>query len=196
MIRLYMARHGETEFNRKRVYYGWMDVPMNENGVAQCQCLKKKLSDIGFDAVITSSLDRAIHSGQIIGELEKSELVILEDLKELNFGAWEGLHFSEIEKNYNSDWLGWCKDWINYCIPGGESFTQFYNRVKKTLESLLKAYVDKTVLLITHEGTMKVIATILMNLEQTDYWKFSFEFGKYSMFEIQEENTIIRKINC
>lgn len=195
MINLYMARHGETKLNKEKVYYGWTDVPLTFNGVKQCEGLRDKLSNVEFDAVISSFLERALNSAEIISTKARDNIAIYDRLKELNFGKWEKLHYRDIEERYNEDWLSWINDWENFCIPRGESFSDLYKRVKECFEEILERYKDKTILLVCHEGTLRIISTILLNMKVADYWSFTFEFGMFTLFEIQDELAIIRKIN-
>lgn len=191
-----MMRHGETVLNQQKVYYGWTDVPLSPQGEEQCQQLKKILTTVKFDAVLASPLQRAMSSAHIVTS-EQQDLCIYEDLKELNFGKWEGLHYLDIEKNDQKAWTGWCTDWINFCIPGGESFQLFYDRVRECFQKILETYPNKRILLVAHEGTLKVISLLLLKLPQQDYWNFTFEFGAYSMFELGENGaTTIKRINC
>lgn len=195
MINLYMARHGETKSNQKKVYYGWTDVPLTQNGVKQCEGLRDKLHPVNFDVVISSSLERALNSAEIIGDVNRNEIVVYDGLKELNFGKWEELHYKDIEEKYNDDWNSWTHDWENFCIPEGESFSELYKRVKKCLYEILEKYKDKTILLVCHQGTLRIISTILLNMKVSDCWAFTFEFGMFTLLEIQEDMTIIKKIN-
>ncbi|MBK5242887.1 MAG: alpha-ribazole phosphatase [Clostridium sp.] len=195
MITLYMARHGETKSNKDKVYYGWTDVPLTCNGVKQCEGLRDKLCNVDFDVVISSSLERALNSAEIIGDVKRECIAAYAGLKELNFGKWEELHYKDIEEKYNDDWNCWTHDWENFCIPEGESFSGLYKRVKTCLYEILEKYKDKTILLVCHQGTLRIISTILLNMKVSDYWSFTFEFGMFTLFEIQEDLTIIKKIN-
>jgi alpha-ribazole phosphatase len=195
MINLYMARHGETKLNKEKVYYGWTDVPLTSNGVKQCEGLRDKLCNVKFDVVISSSLERALNSAEIISAKARDNIAIYDRLKELNFGKWEKLHYRDIEERYNEDWVSWTHDWENFCMPQGESFSDLYERVRECFEEILERYKDKTILLVCHEGTLRIISTILLNMKVANYWSFTFEFGMFTLFEIQDELAIIRKIN-
>lgn len=195
MIKLYMVRHGTTDYNKKGLYNGWTNTTINLEGYEQCLILKEKLLGIKFDKIITSTLDRTIKSSEIITD-NKTELIILEELKEINFGIWEGMNYRDIEKQYPLEWDNWQRQWISYRIPQGESFESFYARVERCFESLLKNCENQCILLVTHEGVMKVITTLLLNMKKEDFWHFSFDFGCYSYYEIYEDFCTIKKINC
>ncbi|MBP2633770.1 MAG: putative phosphoglycerate mutase family protein [Firmicutes bacterium] len=183
MTTIYMVRHGETDLNKQKVYFGWSDVPLNVAGEGQCQALREKLDGIHFDAVITSPLKRTLRSAKIIHE-KLENLIICEELKELNFGQWEGLHYTVIEKNYKEEWAGWSADWVNFCIPQGESFALLYQRVKACFLKLLDRYRNQTILLVGHAGVLKIISLLIMDLPLDEYWNISFEFGTYKVFAV------------
>ena len=165
MTCLYLVRHGETELNKEKVYYGFSNPPINYSGELQCEKVKNSLSHTDFDVIISSPLERALKSAEIISSFSRENFVIYEELKELNFGLWEGKHYSQVEKEFNEEWKHWSEDWINYEIPKGESFIMFYNRVKQCTEEIVKKYENKKILIVAHGGTMKVISTVLLNMD-------------------------------
>ena len=87
MTNIYLVRHGETELNRKKVYYGWTDVPLTLEGERQCTEVREKLKGIAFDQVITSPLLRTLNSTEIITGLSRDEFKIYKELKEINFSS-------------------------------------------------------------------------------------------------------------
>ncbi|WP_085829418.1 histidine phosphatase family protein [Clostridium massiliodielmoense] len=199
MTSLYLARHGESELNTKKVYFGVTNCELTSKGILECNNLNKKLSqlnELDFDVIITSSLKRAIDSCKIIANCSYKDLIIFEEFKELDFGKWEGLSYKEITKIYPKEWDQWLKDWKNAYPTEGENFKTFYKRVKNALEFILKEYKDKKILLVCHQGTLRVITSILLGLDEDGYWRFSFEYGMYSLFEIVDDFAILKKINC
>ncbi len=195
MTNIYMARHGSTDLNKAGIYFGWTDDPLNDEGKVQCGNIRQKLEVIKFDAVITSPLKRTVESSKIITGLDKGSLDIYGELKELNFGKWEKLHYKEIQEYYSEDWQHWVEDWKNFPIPEGESFDSFYQRVKLCFEGLLKKYKDKTILIVGHQGVLRIMATLLLKLDPEYYWRFTFEFGTWSLFQVDDDFALIKKIN-
>lgn len=196
MTRLYMVRHGETDLNIKKVYYGFTNVSLNKLGKTHCENVREKLCEVNFDVVVSSPLERALQSAEIISSLDRNEIISYEGLKELNFGEWENKHFKDLQVEYETEWKLWMEDWINFSFPQGENFKALYTRVKACIEEILLSYVDKNILLIGHEGTLKIIAMLLLKMNIEEYWRLTFEFGAYSMFEINEGFGILKKINC
>ncbi len=197
MTELYLIRHGETELNTKGVYYGWTDCELSEKGVMQAEDLADILQNVCFDAVISSSLARAVVTAVIVSGFTPDEIIKDDRLRELNFGDWEGMHYSEVKEKHKEAWENWGRDWKNAAPPKGESFFEIYRRVKSCIEDILKEYEGKRVLVVSHQGAMRIIPMVLMGLQMEAYWSFTAEQGRYSHYEIDENgNCLIRKINC
>lgn len=200
MTKLYCVRHGETELNVKGVYYGATDIDLSEKGEEQCLKLGELLKNIKFDIIISSPLKRSVKSAEIItsflGYYLKQSLFLEDDFKEINFGLWEGLHYSEVQNNFKESWDLWAKDWENTSPPQGEAFIDFFIRVKLSLEKMLKDNQDKSILIVAHQGVLRIIFSVLLNLGSKGFWNFSFDHGKYSEIEILDGHTIIKKINA
>lgn len=195
MAQIYLTRHGETEMNVNKVYYGKLDVKLNENGIKQCEKLREKLSGIFFDEVISSSLIRAIESASIISSFEKKAIIKDSSLNEIDFGEWEGLNYQYISTNYYEAYREWAQDWSNFCFPGGESFTQFKIRIFAFAEKFIEDCRGKTIMINAHQGSLKLLMIALLGLEEGAFWKLSFDFGKYSLIEINDIYPVLRCLN-
>lgn len=192
---LYLIRHGETTLNKSKVYYGSLNCGLSDIGIKQGKELSKLLKD-KVDVVISSPLERAIRTASLVSNLKQGDIVIDEGLREIDFGLWEGLNYKEISTKYENDWNNWVDNWINVAPPEGESFIMQYCRVKESLENILTKYKDKKIMIVTHQGTLRIITTILLKMTYDGFWNFTFEQGTYSLFEITDEHLTIRKINC
>lgn len=196
MIKFYLVRHCETEMNKSGVYYGWTDCNLNDTGLKQAYSLKNVIENIKFDFIISSPLLRALETTKIITGLDEKEIIRDDRLRELNFGDWEGLHYNHLQQNQKVHWDKWCKDWKDTSPPKGESFNDIYYRIKDYIEDALEKYEDKKVLIVSHQGCLRLFPVILMNLQPEACWNYRFEQGTYSLLEIQKKHCVIRKINC
>lgn len=194
-MELYLVRHGETDQNQKGVYYGWTDCPLNTKGIRQAKDLGKSLSILPLDMIITSPLSRTRQTAEEIAGQHRLSIQTDARLKEIYFGEWEGRHFQEIQRSDPKAWEAWTEDWQNVPPPNGESFQQFYQRVRKLPHELLDRRKDQTVLLVGHQGSLRVIVSELLGLGETGYWHFHFDHGVYSHLEIRDGHCTIRKIN-
>jgi alpha-ribazole phosphatase len=197
MTRLYLVRHGETELNTKGVYYGRTDCGLSEKGIMQAEDLADILHDTRFDAVISSSLCRAVITAAVVSGCSPEEIAKDDRLQELNFGDWEGMHFNEVRLKHKEAWEKWGSEWKSAAPPRGESFRELYSRVKSCVEDILKEYKGKNILIVSHQGPMRIIPMVLLGLPEESYWSFTAEQGRYSCYEVDEKgHCIIRKINC
>jgi alpha-ribazole phosphatase len=192
MIRFYLVRHGETEYNQKGCYYGWTDCGLSERGILQAEKLKEAFERIHIDQVICSDLKRAAETARRMLPIEP-----LRDarLRELNFGHWEGLNYREIMEKYPTDWKAWTEDWIKGAPTEGESFLCMWERITACMEEGLEKYKDKSIAIVAHNGSLRIIASYLLGMAPEKQWCFDFEQGKYSLLEWQEGQCVIRNVN-
>lgn len=196
MTDIYLIRHGETELNSKGVYYGWTDCRLNDRGLAQAEELAEILQHVSFDVVISSTLERAVETAVIVSGFSRDGIILDERLREMNFGEWEGMHFTDAQKKYRQESELWCSDWYKAAPPSGESLEDMFCRVKSCIDDITEQYRGKKILIVSHLGSMRIIPLILLRLSPDFYWSFTAEPGRYSLYEIDEkECCIIKRIN-
>lgn len=108
MIKLYLVRHGETKGNVEQWYQGSTDIPLNDKGRLQAQCLSEYLKDVHFDGFYSSDLMRAEETAKIVAAPHHMEVRTYKELQEVNFGEWEGHRYDEI----TSGWPGMIEDFL------------------------------------------------------------------------------------
>lgn len=160
-MRIYLIRHGQTDANRNAVIQGRADNPLNETGRDQArqtgQYLKKL--DINFDFCVSSPLDRAIETTEIIKDILglKMKTYIEDELIERDFGDFDGNRIEE----------GYFKAVHEGLIPGMELDEQIEKRVKAFFDSFFKTNNHKQVLMVAHSHVIKAI--LVQNLPEFDY---------------------------
>lgn len=198
-IKLYFVRHGETECNVEGVYYGWTDCGLNEKGIEQAEKLHGFFKEVPIDSVIVSPLKRAMTTAEII--LKNRDITVLnaEELKEINFGEWEGKKFSAIAKTDSENYQKWCNDWQNAKIPGGESFLEFYERVTVYTKKMIGNNMGKDVLVISHNGVIGCMLCFLIGVGAGGFWRFHSDQNCYSLLSVYEKgesfDIVVEKIN-
>lgn len=194
MTKIYLVRHGETDYNKMGCYYGWTDCSLTQDGVLQSQNLRKAFENIKYDVMVSSDLKRAVETANIIN-CESKEILIDNRLRELNFGLWEGKSHQEIAVKYAEHWNLWIEDWENATPSEGESFSNMHNRICEYMDEILDLYRDKSIVIVSHNGSLRIIAAYLLRLSLDKIWSFSFDHGKYSLLEVNEGHCIIKGIN-
>ncbi len=196
-MKLYLVRHGQTDMNKEKLYYGWTDCPINEVGRKQAQTLYEFFKNVECHKVITSDLKRSIETAEIITKGKNIVFDKRQAFRELNFGLWEGKHYKILKQEYPEAFEQWGKDWKNFCIPEGEAFFTFYERIRKELEKVIAETSEKeNVLLVTHNGVMSAMLCVLTGAGYDGFWKFFLEQETYSLVSVKNGMITIEKINC
>jgi probable phosphoglycerate mutase len=164
VLRIYLARHGETDWNRQRRLQGSQDVPLSATGREQAEALGKRLSGVSLDAVYASPLRRALETARIAaGGLPVS---VRPGLAERSFGAFEGLRRnSEPERKRELDRRRRDPD---DALDGGESENQHLARVRAAVEEIRARHAEGNVLVVGHSGTNKLVLRVLLDLARDE----------------------------
>lgn len=181
-MKIYLIRHGETEENLKKSYYGDIDCTLTAKGRAQGEKLRLFLEKVSFDKVFSSEKKRAKETLELIykGKYEEDKR-----LNERSFGIFEGLTYKDLENQFKEELVSWNEDWINYSMERGESFKVFYNRVQGFMEELIKQDIEK-VLISTHGGVIRAIYTYIFNEKEEVYWRFASRNGDLSIINYED----------
>lgn len=167
---LYLIRHGETEWNVKKLIQGQKDIPLNEKGRKQAEKLAEKLIKIKFDAVFSSDLIRAKKTAEIIFLEKKLAVQTTKALRERYFGKFQGQSFGE-EKNKNLlELINKLKSETQFAKNEIEDDESIIGRLFTFLREIAVAYQGKTVLVVTHGGPIR---TLLIHLGWGTYENLS-----------------------
>ena len=158
MGRLYIARHGETEWNAAKRLQGASDIPLNEDGRAQARALGEALRLAGIVSVATSDLTRARETGALAAAVLGLTVTTIDPLlRERSFGVFEGLNRGELEARFPDEWRAWQTS--AGTPPGGEATDLVIARMRRGLERILAQ--DGPTLVISHGSAMRLVLTEL-----------------------------------
>jgi alpha-ribazole phosphatase len=194
-IRFLLVRHGETDWNRQGRFLGQSAAPLNRAGVRQAAALRAGLAGETLHAVYASDLPRAAQTAGIIAEKHARPVIAAPGLRELAFGRWEGLTFSEIEQRYPQACRAWLDEPWQVCPPGGESLRDFTARLERIYAALLRDHPGETVLLVTHGGVVQVLLCLALGLAPQAYWQFHLDPGSLTEFSVYPQGAILNRFN-
>lgn len=160
-LRLYIARHGETDWNLAHRLQGWTDRPLDDTGRQQARDLAESLSGVHLDAIYSSTLSRSRDTAQVVAAgsmMVKS----LPGLRERNYGKFQG------GSDTDPDYLKRVNAWDD-AMDGGETLTQLLARTRESLDMIRREHPSGNVLIVSHRITNQMILRALLNLtpEQT-----------------------------
>lgn len=145
-MKLTLVRHTAPDVS-KGVFYGKTDVDLKPTFEIEAETVKSNLKEKSFDKVFSSPRSRCLRLAKYCGFPDP---VISEDVAEMDFGNWEMMHFNDITDDSLYEYF---EDWKNTIPPGGESFVQHGERVKRFINSCLEQDLD-SILVFTHGGTI------------------------------------------
>lgn len=175
-MKLYIVRHGETDWNKARRVQGFSDIPLNEYGIYLAEETAKGLRDIAFDLAYTSPLIRAKKTAEVILGDRKTPLIEEAAIKEMGFGIYEGMCISgEAKAQESVEFNKFFTDTAHF-VPaqGGEHVEGLLARTGAFLQELWTSEEkkDQTILLSTHGAAMTALVNqVKGNLETADFWK-------------------------
>ena len=145
-MKLYFVRHGETDWNKQKKIQGSCDIELNEKGLAQALETAKLLKDKKIDIILSSPLKRAKKTAEIIAEQLNVDVEVVDELKERNFGGFEGQEIVKID--FKSLWR--LKEEVG--VEGLEQMLELFKRVQLGCRKITEKYSDKNVLVVAHNG--------------------------------------------
>ena len=152
-----LLRHGDTRLSPEHRFSGLRDLPLSANGTRQAQAAACRLAaGAPIDAVVSSPLQRAVATAAIAaGELGLTA-VVDDDLRETDFGDWDGFTLAEIQQRWPAAAAAWRRD-PEQAPPGGESFAEAAHRVNRACDRLLRDHGGQTVLVVSHVTPIKIL---------------------------------------
>ncbi len=182
-MNLYVARHGETQWNIENRVQGRTDIPMNEAGFRQAEMLADEVAGYDIDLMLVSPLKRAQQTAQVVEKRCNIPYVTEERLTEYNFGTYEGKcrtdpDFQAIRRQ------------LAYRFPGGESSFDAAARIYPFLDELPKKYPGKNLLLICHGALARTIRTYFVDMTNEEYSSYMTENCKCVIYEYPDEKGV------
>ncbi len=183
MSRLLLVRHGNTEGNSAERYWGRNDIKLDDAGFKQAEQLSHHLAAEKIGAVYASDMSRALVTAEVIAAVHRLEVIPCTELREIDFGEFEGLTFAEISRSYPEVAKLWAERDLSLKFPGGESSDEFDKRVGKFMSRLGKHAAEETVLIVAHAGTLRVLLCRLLGIDIQHRWQFRLDLASLSVVD-------------
>jgi probable phosphoglycerate mutase len=152
----HLLRHGRTEHTPERRYSGSSDLPLSQVGRADAEAAARHLAGRGIDAIVSSPLQRTRQTAEAAAAVLGVPVEVDADLRELDFGAWEGLTADEARQKSPLAYRRWSGA-TDVRPPGGESVADVSARVARARARVLERHAGKTVLVVSHVTPIKLL---------------------------------------
>lgn len=169
----YLVRHGEIESNIKKVYAGWSEEPLTENGVRQAEEAGKVLTGKGIGALYCSPLKRAFQTAEIIGGIIGKEPIPDDSFKEIKLGPWEGLSEGEVARRFPEEWQIWNTRPGDLKLDGRETLKALQERVLEGVfgRRLTQMDAELRAVVVTHVAIIRVLMLYSEGRDLNEYKK-------------------------
>ena len=186
--RLYFIRHGEVEERYHRIFGGSrIDMGLSLLGHAHARALVDWFAPGRLDAIYTSPMLRARLTAAPLLEARGLEPVVIEDLREVDFGDWTGFGWHEIQEKFGVVAYDWLEILEDGGIPNGESAGHLRERVRPCLVRLLEENPHRNVAVVCHGGIVRVMLSLLLGTPLAHMAHFNIDYGSVTVVEVQPE---------
>jgi len=191
--KLVLIRHGTTGEGFHGRFVGSTDVPLSREGCSQAARLSYIIQDMGQCTYISSPMKRAVETVRIA--LRTSIHFDLDpDLREIDFGAFEGLSFEEINSRYPKQVNGWTGLDRDFVFPKGESITDFLVRIRR-VGNRMASFETETVVVFTHGGVIRALICYFLGLKPSRYVLFDVDHASVTTIRLFGKKGILAGLN-
>jgi len=173
-------------------FAGSTDVDLSSVGIEQIRLLRPVLAKERFEKIFCSPMHRCRQTARLL-DLDV-EISYAEDLREIDFGLWEGKDFSEIEKNNPERVRVWIENPEGFCFPEGECRADFILRVER-FKAMMRGLPDEKVLVISHGGVIRHLICSYLGLSFEKYLLFNIHEAQFTTLDCFAEGGVLTGLN-
>ena len=167
MKTIYFVRHGETEWNAAQRMQGRWNSDLNEIGRGQAHASGRLLETLDIEAVLSSTLDRARQTAEIISGYVGLPVTYDERIVEWDCGEWSGQLRTDVERRWPEEWAALLADPFHYRGPGCENYPDMFERAGPFVDQLRATEVDR-IAVVSHGMIGKVMVATLLSLDEDE----------------------------
>jgi phosphoserine phosphatase len=181
-VRLLLVRHGESTWNAERRFQGSTDIPLSARGRAQARALARGLRPYRVRAAYVSPFRRARETAELALAGTGVPVVVLDELRELCLGRWEGCTVDEIRAQDGDPYVAWLRAPHDCPPPDSEPLPAVSDRVRAAVERIAAAHRDgDDVLVVAHGGVISVYACLLLGCSFNSLWRLRVDNASLSV---------------
>lgn len=186
-MKLYLVRHGETDWNLENKIQGQTDTSINDNGREQAKELAERIKEElgGIKRIYSSRQKRALETAQIIGRMLSVSPIVQQGLEEICLGAWEGYTWKQVKEIFSEEYQIWHQNRRYQVPPKGESYQQLLDRLLPALDDIIRKE-GQDVLIVTHSA---VIMTLMSYVYDTPFENMAknYRTGNATIVELDSD---------
>ena len=173
MTKIFLIRHGETEWNAIGKLQGSSDIKLLPEGIEQAHLLAEHAPFHAVDAIYSSDLLRAVTTAEILAEKFGLPVIKERGLRETSFGDWEGRFLSDLAKENPKGFEQFFTKPDKVQPPNGETFLQSQARIMNALDEIIADNEDKNIIVVSHGAAIRLIICAALDIRIRKMWSIS-----------------------
>ena len=170
MTKIFLIRHGETEWNKLGRIQGNSDVKLSETGIKQAQLLAKHAPFGNVDAVYSSDLKRASATAKIVAGTLNLPVIEMPGLRETNFGDWEGRYINALVEEFPDDFGNFFVKPDKLKPPNGETFLECQARLENALDEIIAEHENQSIIVVSHGAAIRLLICAALDVRIRKMW--------------------------
>ena len=193
--RLWLVRHAEVEARYHNVFGGRIDMELSPRGHQQAQALARYFRGKAFDAVYASPMKRVRQTLSCLLADAGPKPVLCEELREVDFGDWTGLHWAQVQSKYGISALNWLDQMECAGIANGECARALRDRLEPCLREILRQHSAQNVALVCHGGVIRGLLAILLELPLAKMAAFEIDYASVTQVAWTPQRVRLHLVN-
>ena len=163
---LILVRHGESNANGSGFFAGQLDIELSQRGLQQAELTARYIREnYHIDAIYSSDLQRAYHTALPIARACNTEIVRLQQLREIFAGDWQGMSFDELQTQHADSYGVWLNNIGKAHPANGESVAALSDRIFAAVQEIARKEAGKTIAIVTHATPIRTLMCRLKGLD-------------------------------
>ncbi|MBI5450193.1 MAG: histidine phosphatase family protein [Gammaproteobacteria bacterium] len=178
--RIIYVRHGKPDFPHDRLYCDDREDPvLTAEGLQQAQAAARQLASIepDVDRIYVSPMQRARLTAEPIIQAYGVPHTVDVDLKERPFGAWDGLYFDAIERDFPDQYRAWKQDPVMFVPQGGETIHAHRDRINGVIHRIIERHPGETIVVVAHVGPIRMCVTEALQMPLESYRRLTVDYA-------------------
>lgn len=193
--RLILLRHAEVEKKHLNTFGGRIDMDLSPAGHLQAAALARYLQGEHLEAIYASPMKRVQQTLAPLLQSGAPQPVILPGLREMDFGEWTGMRWSEIVTRHRVSTSQWLHLLASGAVAGAENETRLRARVAPCIQQIIAEQPGKTAVVACHGGIVRVILAVALNLPLAEFGSFDVEYASVTVLEVRRERMFLKLLN-
>jgi len=184
MVQIVLIRPGCTDYDQQRRIQGTLDVPLNAEGSTEVARMTDELRELKLEVLYASDSQPSLQTAEAIAEALDVKLKKLDQMENHNFGLWQGMQIDEVRLKQPKVYRQWQEMPQNICPPEGEMLSEAEERVRASMNKILKRHKEGAVGVVVPEPLATLVRRFIVQGELGDLWKVTADHGRWEVLEV------------